>query len=140
MKEATIYIFSASGLAKLGVGDYGPPMSKRHPFMPEVVETYDMFAKDISLWKGQKYVHNVNDRGKMSKGRVVGLKGPGADMALWTRQLDEFERSFGMKKGKRWFRPGKRGGIEMEAIIYYLPGLDAIGDKDGELIPMTENI
>jgi len=138
MKEATLYIFSASSLSKLKHGDYGPTLSKKYPFRPTVKEKLEVIAKDISLWQGEKYVHNVSDKGKNSKGSIIGFKGPGADMALWTELLDRFEKEFGMKKDKRWFYTNEENGFEVQAIIYYLPKPRTKKNKDGKLVRINQ--
>lgn len=134
MKEATIYIFSASGLSRLKPGDYGPALSKRYPFRPLVAEKLDVIAEDISLWQGESYVHNVSEKGSESRGSVTGLKGPGGDMALWTELLDRFEKELGMKKDKKWFYTGKDRGIGIQAIVYYLDEPRTKNDSDGALV------
>jgi len=139
-----LYIFSTSGLSNLSVGEPVPDFSQAYPeyfsdnFSPMVKERLPAKANNIRVYKGDRFLHNVSEEGAVACGAVVRLTGyPKSRMQKWLKSLDKLEAGFGMIREERSFeRLDGVDGSRIEANIYFLPDLDSIGDKDGELVPL----
>lgn len=140
MQEEKLILFSASGFSTLDVGQYVPDLSKVFPdyfasdYQPKVTKKYEVIARGISLYKGDKFVHNLNesDLEKTANGAVLELSGSEDSMKWWMDELDKFEESYGMNK-EEWKFKIIGTDRSIYATIYVLENLAKIGDKDGKL-------
>jgi hypothetical protein len=57
-------------------------------------------------------------------------------MRRWVRNLNKFEKSFGMKRKKKKFEITDRSSKPVRAVIYYLKSRITKDDKDGNLKPL----
>jgi len=140
MDEETFRLFSASGFSKLPVGADVPPLGSEYSqdLKLMVSDKYSVAANHMTLYKGEKFpAHNVHDSRleSIAEGAVLEITGPKDDVKQFQSELDALEETYGMKKETREFY--RLDGLgKIESPLYILENLEAIGDKDGELVPI----